>query len=449
MNNILMVDDDTKFLKVYSKILTENGYKTATASSGEDALQLMKQNYFNMAVVDIMMPTMNGIDLLKILKKEYPSLIVMILTGEGSIEGAVEAMKLGAYTYMSKPVNIDNLLNNVKRASELYVLNAQNISLKNIERDYTKSILLGESKFVKTTMGKIEKAGPANSTVLITGESGTGKEVIADLIHKNSLRNNGAFIKVNCGALSENILESELFGYEKGAFTGATTSKQGRFELANGGTLFMDEIGDISGNLQQMLLRVIQEKTFERVGGITTIHSDFRLICATNKDLSEEIKQGRFREDLYYRINVIPITTEPLRNHSEDIPILFKNFVDHYSEEMNKPKLTIDDKLNQRIIAYNWPGNVRELKNFAERMVVFASGNTLTSHDFSMFMNEDIDISEYKEASTYHDAEKQFQKKYLRKKLLENDWNITHTAEKIQVSRKTLQLKIKELNINK
>lgn len=447
MNRVLLVDDDEKFLEVYSEILISNGYETATASSGEECLKKLRAEFFNIVIIDVLMPVMNGIELLKLIQQEYSSLIVLVLTGEGSISGAVEAMELGAFTYMLKPLEIEVLLQNLKRAEQFYILNSENISLKNRLPINNKTMLLGESAFIKETIKQIEQVSSTNSSVLITGESGTGKEIIADLIHSYGKRALGPLVKVNCGTLSESLLESELFGYEKGAFTGATARKIGFFELSNGGTLFLDEIGDMSANLQQKLLRVIQEKTFERVGSTQVIRSDFRLICATNKDLREEIKKGNFREDLFYRINVIPIKTVPLRRRKEDIPVLLEYYISYFCREMNKHVFKITDEALEDLMNYEWLGNVREVKNFCERLTVFSNGNDVSTKVIKNYIEGDTVWENTHSNSTYKEAEKDFQYNFLLKKLEENNWNISKTAEILKISRKTLQLKIKELKI--
>lgn len=447
MNRVLLVDDDEKFLKVYSEILTSNGYETMTASSGKECLEKLRSEFFNIIIIDVLMPVMNGIELLKLIQQEYSSLIILVLTGEGSISGAVEAMELGAFTYMLKPLEIEVLLHNLKRAEQFYILNSENISLKNRLPISKKTMLLGESTFIQETLKQIEQVSLANSSVLITGESGTGKEIIADLIHSSGKRALGPLIKVNCGVLNESLLESALFGYEKGAFTGATARKIGFFELSNGGTLFLDEIGDMSANLQQKLLRVIQEKTFERVGSTQVIRSDFRLICATNKNLKEEIKKGNFREDLFYRINVIPIKTTPLRKRKEDIPILLEYYISYFCYEMNKHVFKITEEALDVLMNYEWLGNVREVKNFCERLTVFSNGHDVSTEIIKNYIEGDIVWKNSYFSSTYREAEKEFQYNFLLKKLKENNWNISKTSEVLKISRKTLQLKIKELKI--
>lgn len=448
MKTILMIDDDRSFLRVYSEILRGEGYAVATAESGPQALRKLEENYYDLVISDVVMPEMNGIEVLKKIKAEYPDILVMMLTGEGTISGAVEAMEEGAYTYLIKPLDVDQLLLNIKRAMEFLELNTENLSLKSqISSMDSGGQLVGSSRFIEDLKSQILKIAPTNANVLIMGESGTGKEIIADLLHVNSQNCKGPFIKVNCAALAESVLESEMFGHEKGAFTGAVAAKPGRFELARGGTLFLDEIGELSPKLQSKLLRVLQEKEFERVGGTRTIKVDFRLISATNKDLKTEVERGNFREDLYYRINVVPLFSVPLRERPEDIPVLIEHYLDYFCKEMKKPKLCPDRECMDILRKYQWKGNIRELKNLAERLVVFADGERLNAQMLPEEIrghgarNEDLDLL------SYHEAKHGFEKEYLARRLEKNNWNISATADEIGLARKNLQLKIKQLGI--
>jgi DNA-binding NtrC family response regulator len=353
-------------------------------------------------------------------------------------------MKEGAYTYLTKPVNIDEFLIEVNKCKTYQELKEENIYLK--ERlIQEKNEFLGKSSIVNDIKNEVMIAAPTNSTILITGESGTGKELVAELIHRNSLRKNKPLIKVNCAALSETILESELFGHEKGAFTGAAEKRKGRFEIADKGTLFLDEIGDMSSNMQTKLLRVLQEKQFERVGSSKTIHSDFRLIAATNKDLRKEVKLGNFREDLFYRINVIPVHITPLRERKEDIAVLFNYFINKYSIEMNRNIQPIDNKLETILRSYDWPGNVRELKNIAERGVVFSKKCEI---DFNFMKNQLIlnNNTDFDEKSL-KEARENFERDFIIESLIENDWNISKTAGEIGIARKNLYEKIRKYDI--
>jgi len=450
MKTILMIDDDKSFLKVYAEILRGEGYGVETAESGPQALRMLEENYYDLVISDVVMPEMNGIEVLKKIKAEYPDVLVIMLTGEGSISGAVEAMEEGAYTYLVKPLDIDQLLMNIRRAMEFLELNSENRSLKSkISRMDAGGQLIGCSRFIEDLKIQIQKIAPTNASVLIMGESGTGKEIIADLLHANSQNSKGPFIKVNCAALAESVLESELFGHEKGSFTGAVSAKPGRFELARGGTLFLDEIGELSPKLQSKLLRVLQEKEFERVGGTRTIKVDFRLISATNKDLKAEVEKGTFREDLYYRINVVPLYTVPLRERPEDIPLLFEHYLDYFCKEMKKPKLRPDEECMDILKKYQWKGNVRELRNLAERLAVFADGEQLSAQMLPEEIRGQRARSESMDQLGFHEAKQEFEKKYLIHRLEKNNWNISATADEIGLARKNLQLKIKQLGIVK
>lgn len=449
MKQILLIDDDESFLRIYAEILKTAGYHVETASSGAEALSMMEEHFFHIAISDVAMPQMNGMDLLRQIRTEYPEVLVMMLTGEGSISGAVEAMELGAYTYLIKPLEIDQLLLNIKRAVEFLDLNSENIQLKNQLSNIEQSPLLGNSTSIKSLREQIVQIAPTSASVLITGESGTGKEIIANLLHENSLNKGGPMIKVNCAALAESVLESELFGHEKGAFTGAIASTQGRFEMARGGTLFLDEIGEMSVKLQSKLLRVLQEKEFERVGGSKTIKVDFRLISATNRDLRMEVEQGNFREDLYYRINVIPLKSSPLRERVDDIPLLLEHYMRYYCKEMKRPPVKFSEDSLEVLKKYQWRGNVRELKNLVERLMVFSNGQEISME----MLPEEIKGENVWGGDLYHmsfqDAKHFFEKQYLEKVLEKNNWNISLTAEEIKLARKNLQLKIKQLEIKK
>lgn len=448
MNRILMIDDDKGFLKIYSEILRSKGYDVSTATGGVAGLEILDQEFFEVVISDVYMPDMNGIEVLKRIKADYPNVLVMMLTGEGSISGAVEAMEIGAYTYMIKPLEIDQLLMNIKRAFEYLKLNSENENLRNeISMLGHDQRLIGNSPAVQDLKEQVLKVAPTSANVLITGESGTGKEIIANLIHENSLYKNGPLVKVNCAALAESVLESELFGHEKGAFTGATGMKPGRFELARGGTLFLDEIGEMSLKLQSKLLRVLQEKEFERVGGTKTIKVDFRLVAATNKDLKKEVSEGNFREDLYYRINVVPLFNVPLRERPGDIPLLLDHFLRRYCKEMKKPLIRFTDKAMEALKTYEWKGNVRELKNLTERIVVFSDGSDIDMDKLPEEIRGHGVLDDDIEQLNFQEAKLRFEKKYLCQMLKKNNWNITATAKEIGIARKNLQIKIKQLNI--
>ncbi|SDJ86441.1 sigma-54-dependent transcriptional regulator [Natronincola ferrireducens] len=444
MFNILLVDDDLGFIHIHKKILERKNYRVITANSGVEAIEILKRENISLVITDIVMPQMGGLELLRNIKKYWSDLPVIVLTGKSSIESAVQSMREGAYTYLTKPVNVDEFLIEINKCRTYQELKAENIYLK--ERlIQEKGEFLGKSSVVNGIRDKVMIAAPTNSTILITGESGTGKELIAELFHRKSLRKNKPLIKVNCAALSETILESELFGHEKGAFTGASERRIGRFEIAHEGTLFLDEIGDMSLNMQTKLLRVLQEKEFQRVGSSKTIYSDFRLIAATNKDLIKEVKEGNFREDLYYRINVIPVHITPLRERKEDIGVLFNHFIEKISIEMNRNIKPIDHELERILKTYNWPGNVRELKNIAERGVVFAREDKIDANFIKnqLIFNNDSSFDE----KSLKEARENFEKNFIIEALIENQWNISKTAEEIGIARKNLYEKIKKYDL--
>jgi DNA-binding NtrC family response regulator len=450
MKKILMIDDDLSFLNIYSGILESNGYAVDKTPSVSEGLRLLKKTAYSLVILDVVMPEMNGVDALRLIKQNYKNVLVIMLTGEGSIAGAVEAMEIGAYTYLIKPIEIDQLLLNVKRAIEYQDINNENANLRSQIRMNSENIdYIGDSEQVRQLKEHIRKVAPTNASVLITGESGTGKEIIATLIHSKSNRSKGPMIKVNCSALSENLLETELFGHEKGAFTGAVASKKGRFEMSNNGTLFLDEIGELSMRLQTKLLRVLQEKEFERVGGEKTIQTDFRLISATNRNLAGEIEKGNFREDLFYRINVVPINSVPLRERKGDIPTIINYYLKYFCDDVKKPLITASDEVLKILSEYEWKGNVRELKNLIERLVVLSGVNIIEVDDLPNEYKTKAIPRDYLEELDYQESKRNFEKAYFEKVLKENNWNISQTASKINIARKNLQIKIKQLEITK
>ena len=454
MYKILMIDDDKSFLNIYSRIIASNGYYVQAKSNIREAMELLDKENFNIVILDVVMPEMNGVDLLKKIKEKNSEQLVMMLTGEGSIAGAVESMENGAYTYMIKPFEIDQLILNIKKAEEFLKLNDENVKLRTQLNDMTRNMeVVGSSEAMNSLKDQISQIAPTNSSVLITGESGTGKEIVANLLHYNSERRDGPLIKVNCSALAENILESELFGHEKGAFTGAIATKKGRFEMATGGTLFLDEIGDMPYPLQSKLLRVLQEKEIERVGGTKTIKVDFRLICATNKDLRKEIEKGHFREDLYFRINVVPLVTTPLRERKDDIIPLMEYYLDYYANEMSKSRVKITGQAKRVLLSYSWRGNVRELKNMAERLIVFSSGADIQEAMLPKEIRQPIRTDEEENGSLKNTnlrmAREQFEKQFITETLIKNNGNITATAKELEIARKNLQAKMKHLEIDR
>jgi len=366
METVLIVDDEKNYPLILSAVLEEEGFETLTANSGKAALEIIESSDIDLILTDMKMPEMDGIELLKRIKKRDPDLPVIVMTAHGTVDKAVDAMQEGAYTYIQKPFDNERMILYVKKAIAMFLVVKENKWLRNaVESQYSFGNIIGKSKVIREVFQTILKVAPTTATVILEGESGTGKELVAKSIHFNSPRREKPFIAVNCSALSENLLESELFGHEKGAFTGAASMRKGRFELADGGTLFIDEIGEITLSLQIKLLRVLQEKTVERVGGVKSIPVNFRLIAATNKKLKEEVSAGRFREDLFYRLNVVRITLPPLRDRQEDINLLISYFIKKYSDEHKSevPITGIEQAVQRLFFDYKWPGNIRELEN--------------------------------------------------------------------------------------
>ena len=446
MTQIMLVDDDKELLEIYNKIFKMNGFEVISCENGERALNALGKNQISVVISDIIMPKMSGIELLRQIKKRTPETEVIMLTAEGSISGAVEAVKEGAFSYIVKPADVDDLISNIRKAAELSKVKIENEVLKDqIATLADGRKFIGISQAAEELRQRAQIVGKTDSAVLITGETGTGKEVLANMIHRCSNRADKPFICVNCGALNENLIESELFGSEKGAYTGAGTQRKGRFEIANGGTIFFDEIGELSLNMQTRLLRVLQEKSFERVGGYETIKSDFRLITATNRNLKQEVAENRFRADLYYRINIIPIEIPPLRERPEDIPALCQNFLEAYSREMNKSVQTIDDKTIKMLQRYNWPGNVRELRNVVERMVVLSHDGML---DLDVLPEEIRDmLAEDKTEEALRTQTKAFEKEYIIKIMNKYSGNVAKAADEMQIARKNLYKKLNEYDI--
>ncbi len=384
MDTILIVDDEKNYPLILSAVLEEEGYETLSAYSGPEALSILENSDIDLVLTDMKMAEMDGIALLEQVKQRNPDLPVIMMTAHGTVEKAVEAMQKGAYNFILKPFDNDQLIVYVKKAIGVYRMLKDNERLRHaVASQYSFGNIIGKSKSMRAVFDTIRKVSPSNATVLIEGESGTGKELVAKSIHFNSPRRDKPFVAVNCTALAESLLESELFGHEKGAFTGAAGMKKGRFEMADGGTLFLDEIGELSQNLQVKLLRVLQEKNFERVGGMKALSVDIRVIAATNKRLREEVNQGRFREDLFYRLNVVSVMLPPLRERQEDIRLLVDHFIRKYAaERVNLPTVTgLNPNAERLFYEYPWPGNVRELENVIERAMILSAGGTIDVDD--------------------------------------------------------------------
>ena len=443
--NILIVDDEKGIRDGLKLFLKREGHLMFTAEDGKEALEILEKNDIDLVISDLRMPHINGDELLAFIKKDYPGVKVIILTGHGTVENAVEAMRNGAYDFLIKPLNLEKLGLIVKRALSQRQLEIDNRLLKKKLNVFSSQMIGKSDKMIKIS-NLIEQVAPSKTSVLILGENGVGKEVIANLIHDFSNRKSNPFIKVHCAALSENLLESELFGHEKGAFTGAIKEKKGRFELANKGTIFLDEIGEISPNIQVKLLRVIQEKSFERVGGEKTINVDVRIIAATNRNLKKEVEEGRFREDLYYRLNVVQITVPPLRERKEDILLMMSSFIQNFSEENDKNIKEITKKAKTALYNYNWPGNVRELKNVLEAAVVLSKDGVIDINDLPPYLkNEDEqgNFLKIKMPATMDEIEKEA----IISTLALANGNKSKTAEMLNMNRKTLYAKLNELEI--
>ncbi len=442
---ILIIDDDHAFRTLTQNLLEDEGYRVITAENATAGLLRVQENHFDLLLSDLMMEGMNGIQFLQEVKKLYPKLMVIMITGYASINSAVEAMKLGAEDYLTKPCSNEELIIKIKKVLERKQAYDELEQLKSslIERHQFYHII-GKSKPMQKLYSLIEQIASTDTTVLIQGETGTGKELVAKAIHFNSQRKDKPFIAVNCAALPETLLESELFGHEKGAFSGAIQQKLGRFELAHGGTLFLDEIGDIPLSTQVKLLRVLQEHAFERVGGIKTIETDIRLITATNKDLKQGIAQKDFREDLYFRLNVMPITLPPLRERPEDIPILALHFLKRFTERFNKPVVSISEAAMKIMLNYRWQGNVRELENVMERAVILCNGKTIDVEHLSFY-------EQVKELEFLYDSiqkkltEQELTEIYARMILKEHNGNKKEACRTLGLNFKTLQRRLGEL----
>jgi two-component system NtrC family response regulator len=384
METVLVVDDEKNYPLIIGAVLEEEGFETLTANSGQEALDILNHSDIDLVLTDMKMPSMDGIKLLECIKAEDPELPVIMMTAHGTVDKAVEAMQKGAYSYILKPFDNERLVLFVNKAIAMYRVVKENRQLRDaVESQYSFGNIIGKSKAMQDVFQTIRKVAPADATVLIEGESGTGKELVAKSIHFNSWRRDKAFVAVNCSALAESLLESELFGHEKGAFTGAVTMKKGRFELADKGTLFLDEIGELSPNLQVKLLRVLQEKVIERVGGIKQIAVDIRIIAATNKTLKDEMLADRFRDDLYYRLNVVHLVLPPLKQRREDIRALVAHFIKKYTGIYRNAECIqgIDPQVERLFHDYSWPGNVRELENVIERAMIMCSGEKISMSD--------------------------------------------------------------------
>jgi len=443
---ILIVDDDESHRQMLKAVLSEENCKITEAADGKEAVALSEKSSFDIILMDVRMSEMSGIDALKIIKTKRPDIPILLMTAYGTVKAAVEALKLGAIDYLTKPLDIQELKLAVKNA-------VKNVKTEEVsDKDFPE--IIGKSRKIKDILETVLRIAPTDATVLIYGESGTGKELIANAIHQKSKRHDKSFIKVNCAALTETLLESELFGHEKGAFTGAISKKEGRFELADKGTIFLDEIGDMSPATQAKVLRVLQEKEFERVGGTKTLKIDVRVIAATNKELDKEVKAGRFRDDLYYRLNVVTVHMPSLRERREDIIPLVNHFLRYYKEKNNKPIKGIYPEALGLLQNYNWPGNVRELENAIERAVIMSRGEYIAPSDFPIAIQSalpsDSPLSKGGQRGVDVDAGKSIkdvEKSLIVRTLNETKNNRTKAAGLLGITRRTLLNKIKEYKI--
>ncbi len=444
---ILLVEDDRNTRNGIAKLLRYK-YDITTAEDGMRGINILKKNNFDLVVTDIQMPGADGMDILKETLKKEPKPPCILITAYGSIETAVEAIKAGAYDFISKPVNVDRMEQIFERALESKDLKEENRRLKKRLNDkYGLDNIIGKSSKLRDVFDMVKQVAPAKSTILITGESGTGKELIAQAIHTLSGRK-GAFVPVHCAALSASLLESELFGHEKGAFTGAYEKRAGRFEIANKGTIFLDEIGEIDPSVQVKLLRVLETKTFERVGGIQPLTTDTRIVTATNRNLKEMVKNGEFREDLFYRLDVLNIELPPLRDRKEDIPLLVNSFIDYFAAENNKKIAGVSDDVLNIFGSYNWPGNIRELRNCIERMVVLCREEILQIGNIPYNIREKMSPDLVEKNISYNTLHLESnEKKLIILALDETGGNRTAAAEKLGISRRTLHRKLNEYGI--
>jgi len=445
---ILLVDDEEKILQSLSPALEDEGMQVKSARSGEDAVPLLESESFDCALLDIWLPGRDGLEFLQEIRKRWPELAVIMISGHGTIETAVKATKLGAFDFLEKPLNLEKVILDIRHALDFSRLSSEYQRLRGEVIGEEELIGRSESiEMLRETVGKVARSG---GWVLISGENGTGKEVVAKSLHRQSLRKDGPFIAVNCAAIPDELIESELFGYEKGAFTGADKKRQGKFEIADGGTIFFDEIGDMSLPTQAKVLRVLQEQEFQRLGGSETLRVDVRVVAATNKNLEEEMKKGNFREDLFYRLNVIPLYIPPLRERKADIPLLIDHFLKIFS---NKSRLKVKKphpRVVEALAQYSWPGNVRELKNIIERMVILSSGEQITIKDLppGISVGETASGPAPFSQAKFKEARAAFERQFILRRLIENNYNVPETASSLGMDRTTLYRRLKQLGIN-
>jgi two-component system nitrogen regulation response regulator NtrX len=446
---ILIVDDDAAIRGSLERILEYEDYVVRAAESGEAALEALSERRFDLALLDIKMPGMDGLELLERVKKSHEELVCIMVSGHGTVQTAVEATKLGAFDFLEKPPDRDRLLVTIRNGLQQAVLVSETQTAR--RRLGTSLEIVGESAPIEHVLRQIEKVAPTNATVLITGENGTGKELVAHAIHRRSPRREGRFLQMNCAAIPEELIESELFGHEKGAFTGATSRREGKFELADGGTLLLDEIGDMSPTVQAKVLRVLEEGRFERVGSSQTLSADVRILAATNKDLEAAVARGSFREDLFFRLNVVPVHVPPLRERRDDVPLLVAHFMALYCEREDVPPVELEPEVLELLKRHAWPGNVRELRNTLERMVILSDRVRLTREDVPFEGVERASSGpgdlELLEATTFEEFKDRSEEAYLRHQLERNGWNVQKTAKALVMQRSNLYKKIEKYGL--
>ncbi|MDB4442387.1 sigma-54 dependent transcriptional regulator [bacterium] len=447
---ILVADDELSHRQMIDAVLAAEGYEVTLAEDGQAAISAVENRFYDLVIMDVRMPNVDGIQALQRIKQMSPDIPVIIMTAYASVGTAVDALKSSAYDYLIKPLDIEELKILVAKALHHHQLEQENIYLKERLNDrFDFSNIIGRSPAMKKLFETMALVAPSEATVLIVGESGTGKELIANAVHQNSPRKDLPFVKVNCAALPETLLESELFGHEKGAFTGAIARKQGRFQLAHNSSILLDEIAEMAPSTQAKILRVLQEREFEPVGSTQTMKVDTRVIAATNKNLEDEIREGRFREDLYYRLNVVTVDVPPLRERREDIPLLADLFLKQYAEKNRRLIKGFTPRATDLLMRYDWPGNVRELENIIERAVIMSRGEMITPLEFPIdLQNLDEELKESRIDLTPGRSLKEVEKVMILRTLEESGGNRTHAARVLGISRRTLQLKLKEYGIN-
>jgi len=455
--HVLVVDDDPALREILQEALMRESYAVSTAEDGTAALQAVKESVVHIVITDYQLPDIDGLEVIDRLSKLDAKIIPIVMTGFGTIETAVRAMKSGAFDFITKPFDLETVAVVVRKAAEFHRLRQENHLLRRAVRDqYRLEQLVGVSEPMQQVLEFVQKVADSDSTVMIQGESGTGKELVARMLHFNSLRRDRPLVPVNCGAIPENLLESELFGHEKGAFTGATHARMGRFELAHGGTIFLDEIGELSLSLQVKLLRVLQEREFERVGGNRTIHVDVRIIAATNQDLETMVEERRFRQDLFYRLNVIPIVIPPLRERRTDIPLLIDHFLTRFNQSKHTEVVGLDDEALRLLIEYDWPGNIRELENMMERLAVLKKQGILSSEDLPQKISRRSIIPELKEQFIRLSEDgihlsrevEQYEKHLIMEALKKANGVTARAAQLLHLNRTTLVEKLKRKGVD-